>query len=266
MQRVVVTGIGVVSSVGVGRQQFWEALLEGRCGTGPVESFDTSEYPVHNGAEVKGYDPGGYVVNLDPDRLGRSSAFAIGAARLALEDAGMGGDGAGIDKDLDPQRAAVTMGTASGEPRQIEVFDNFFVDDEFEDVGPEVLDLYPCQVLASHVSRELGLCGGSMVIPAACAAGIFAIAHAWDCLRWDRADVVLAGGADSFSRISYSGFARLMAVSPDVCRPFDRNRKGLIPGEGAASWCSKPRSEPTGAAPGSTRRSPATASHATPTT
>jgi 3-oxoacyl-[acyl-carrier-protein] synthase II len=72
------------------------------------------------------------------------------------------------------------------------------------------------------------------VIPAACAAGNYAIAHAYDLLRMQRADVMLAGGADAFSRITYTGFARLGAISPDICRPFDKNRRGLIPGEGAA--------------------------------
>ena len=95
--------------------------------------------------------------------------------------------------------------------------------------------LYPCHLIAGHVSRELDFAGGSMMIPAACAAGNYAIAHAVDLLRLGQADLVVAGAADAFSRITYTGFARLMAIAPDVCRPFDRDRKGLIPGEGAAA-------------------------------
>src|SRR5207302_3029735 len=93
---------------------------------------------------------------------------------------------------------------------------------------------YPCHVLAAAVAREFGLAGVNLVIPTACAAGNFALAHALEVLRAGRADLMLAGGADSFSRITYTGFARLGAVAPDLCRPFDRNRKGMIPGEGAA--------------------------------
>jgi 3-oxoacyl-[acyl-carrier-protein] synthase II len=89
-------------------------------------------------------------------------------------------------------------------------------------------------MIAAHVARELGFGGVNTMIPAACAAGNYAVAHALDVLRAGRADVMLAGGADAFSRITYTGFFRLGAIAPDLCRPFDRNRKGMIPGEGAA--------------------------------
>jgi 3-oxoacyl-[acyl-carrier-protein] synthase II len=81
---------------------------------------------------------------------------------------------------------------------------------------------------------ELGFSGETMMIPTACAAGNYAIAHASDLLRAGKADLMLAGGADSYSRITYTGFARLGAIAPEVCQPFDRNRKGMVPGEGAA--------------------------------
>ena len=104
-----------------------------------------------------------------------------------------------------------------------------------EDGAAEDLSrLYPCHVLAGHVAAEFGLGGPNVVLPAACAAGNYAIAFALDALLADRADVMLAGGADAFSRITYTGFARLGAIAPDRCQPFDRNRKGMVPGEGAA--------------------------------
>src|SRR5262249_4899975 len=93
---------------------------------------------------------------------------------------------------------------------------------------------YPCHVIASHVASELGCSGPNLVIPTACAAGNYALAHALDIIRHEEVDVMLAGGSDAFSRITYTGFARLGAIAPDRCQPFDRNRKGMIPGEGAA--------------------------------
>jgi 3-oxoacyl-[acyl-carrier-protein] synthase II len=96
------------------------------------------------------------------------------------------------------------------------------------------MNLYPCHVIAGHVASELGFEGPNMMIPAACAAGSYAIANALDVLRAGDADVMLAGGADCFSRITYTGFARLGAIAPERCQPFDKNRKGMIPGEGAA--------------------------------
>jgi len=116
--RVVITGIGVVTSVGAGREQFWESMLAGRCGVSAVESFDTGGYSVHRGGEVKGFDAAPFLVNLDAARLGRASQFAAAAARLALADAG-------LDACLlDPLRAGVSMGTTSGEPREVERFND----------------------------------------------------------------------------------------------------------------------------------------------
>jgi 3-oxoacyl-[acyl-carrier-protein] synthase II len=225
--RIVVTGIGVVTSVGAGREEFWESLLAGRCGISPVESFDTAAFGVHRGGEVKGFDAARYLRRLDPSRIGRASQFAAAAARLALADAGIEPD------SLDPLRAGVSMGTTSGEPLEVERFDDAYVAKELDRVGPEFIGRYPCHLISANVAEELGFAGVNMMIPTACAAGNYAVAHAFDTLRAGRADLMLAGGSDAFSRITYTGFARLGAVAPEVCRPFDRNRKGMIPGEGA---------------------------------
>jgi 3-oxoacyl-[acyl-carrier-protein] synthase II len=168
------------------------------------------------------------VRRLDPMALGRASLLAIAAARQALEDAGLDPDA------VEPERAGIAMGTTSGEPREVERFDDRFLAGELDRVGPEFIALYPCHMIAAHVARELGFAGPNTMIPTACAAGNYAIAHAVDVLRAGRADVMLAGGADAFSRITYTGFHRLGAIAPERCQPFDRNRKGMIPGEGAA--------------------------------
>ncbi|HEX4963463.1 MAG TPA: beta-ketoacyl-[acyl-carrier-protein] synthase family protein [Thermoanaerobaculia bacterium] len=226
--RIVVTGLGLVTPVGVGKDEAWEALLAGRSGFAPVESFDTRAFSVHLGAEVRSFDPAPWVRRQDAAALGRASLLAIAAARQALEDAGLD------PESVEPERAGVAMGTTSGEPREVEKFDDRFLAGELEQVGPEFIGLYPCHMIATHVARELGFAGPNTMIPTACAAGNYAIAHAVDVLRAGRADVMLAGGADAFSRITYTGFARLGAIAPERCQPFDRNRKGMIPGEGAA--------------------------------
>jgi len=225
--RVVVTGIGVVTPIGTGRERFWTNLLDGRSGIGPVRSFDTSAYRVHRGAEVHDFEVENYFSTLDAAHLGRASQFAIAAARLALADANL------EIASLDLERAGVSMGTTSGEPREVERFDDLFISGKLERVGPEFLALYPSHVIAAHIARELRFAGVNIMIPTACAAGNYAIAHAFDVLRAGRADLMLAGGSDSFSRITYTGFAQLGAIAPEVCQPFDRNRKGMIPGEGA---------------------------------
>ncbi|MFL6197150.1 MAG: beta-ketoacyl-[acyl-carrier-protein] synthase family protein [Thermoanaerobaculia bacterium] len=226
--RIAVTGVGLVTPIGVGRDEVWNGLLAGRSGFAPVESFDTKAFNTHLGAEVRGFDPGPWVRRLDPAALGRASQMAIAAGRMALEDAGLDPGG------LDPERSGVAMGTTSGEPREVEKLDDRYLAGELDGVGAEFISRYPCHLIPAHLARELNLAGPNVMIPAACAAGNYAIAHAMDELRAGRADVMLAGGADAFSRITYTGFARLGAIAPERVQPFDRNRKGMIPGEGAA--------------------------------
>ena len=217
----------MVTPIGTGCKEFWRNLLDGRSGIAPVQSFDTSGYNVHRGAEVKEFNAEDHVLNLDAAHLGRASQFAIAAARLALADAGV------EIGSLDRKRAGVSMGTTSGEPREVERFDDSYVSRNLDRIGSEFLALYPCHVIAAHVASELNFAGVNTMIPTACAAGNYAIAHALDVLRAERADLMLAGGSDAFSRITFTGFARLGAVAPETCQPFDRLRKGMIPGEGA---------------------------------
>ena len=162
-RRVVITGIGTVTSIGIGCESFWNSLLAGRCGISPVDAFDTSAYNVHRGAEVKGFCAEDYVAKLDPSGLGRASQFAIAAARLALADAGVDAS------TIDPERVGVSMGTTSGEPRVVERFDDRFVSRELDRVGSEFISLYPCHVIATHVASELDFAGINVMIPCACA-------------------------------------------------------------------------------------------------
>jgi 3-oxoacyl-[acyl-carrier-protein] synthase II len=242
-RRIAVTGLGAVTPVGSGREELWANLLAGRLGFAPVESFDTKAFSVHLGAEVRGFSPGPYVRRLDARRMGRASQLAIAAARQALADAGLDGVdeldepaevAAGGSDGFSAELAGVVMGTTSGEPLEVERFDDRYLAGELDAVGAEFMTLYPCHMIAVHVARELGFAGVNTMIPTACAAGNYALAHAVDVLRAGRAELMLAGGADAFSRITYTGFARLGAIAPERCQPFDRRRKGMIPGEGAA--------------------------------
>ena len=227
--RVVVTGIGAVTSIGTGVRPLWDALLAGRSGISPVGSFDTSRYSVHLGGEVKDFDAG-----ADLAGFGRAAQMAIVAARLALAD------GQGATNGLDPERAGVVIGTTSGEPHLVEHFNDAHVAGRLSSLGGDLVSRYPCHRLPALVADDAGFEATAVTIPTACAAGNYAVAHAVDVLRDGAADVMLAGGADSFSRITFTGFARLGAIAPDRCRPFDRKRKGTIPGEGAAMLVLEP--------------------------
>ena len=228
MRRVVITGLGLITPIGSGWRTFWEALLEGRSGIGPVTYFDTSELPVHIGAEVKGFSPEPYVRRQPVENLGRSSQLAVAAARMALEDSRLDLG------SLDRRRAGVSMGTTSGEPYFVERYNDIRKAEGLDAIPGEMLPKYPCSVIPTNVAIEFDLHGPCLMIPTACAAGNYAIGYAFDLIRLGRVDAMLAGGADAFSRITYMGFARLGAIARERCQPFDKNRKGMVPGEGAA--------------------------------
>lgn len=230
-RRVVVTGLGLVTPLAVGTEASWAGLLAGRVATGPVRSFDARRYRVDRGAEIAGFRPEEHLRRLSPASVGRASQLAAVAARLALADAGLEDD---FGPNAPPERCGVAMGTTSGEPAEIERFDDAWVAGTAAESDPRFVWRYPCHAIAQNVAREVGWRGPVAMLPNACAAGNYAVAYASELLRSGRVDRMLAGGADIFSRITYSGFARLGAVAPDRCRPFDRERKGMIPGEGAA--------------------------------
>lgn len=227
-RRVVVTGLGLVTSIGSDVETFWDALLEGRSGIKPVASFDTKDYSVHIGGEVTDFTPAATKSRLDLASVGRASQFAIVAATRALKDAG-------IDAErFDPTRAGVSMGTTSGEPREVETYTDNLLKGDLRAIGPELVTRYPCGSIPASMAAALGFAGPNTMIPTACAAGNYAAANAMEYLRSGAADMMLAGGSDSFSRITYTGFARLGAIAPERCQPFDLNRRGMVPGEGAA--------------------------------
>ncbi len=230
MNSIAVTGLGMVTPIGLGHETVWPGLLAGRSGFSPVSSFDTSRHNAHLGAEVLDFDPAAWLRRTPIDAVGRASQLAIAAARLALADADLEADRLTPDQ---AQRFGVAMGTTSGEPLEIEHLSDLLLSDRLAELGGELAGRYPCHLIAANVAAELGFQGPNQMLPTACAAGNYAIGHAFDVLRSGRADRMLAGGADSFSRITYTGFAKLGAIAPDVVRPFAKGRLGMIPGEGA---------------------------------
>jgi len=214
--------------IGAGKETFWSELIKGTCGIAPVASFDTSAFPVHLGAEVKGFEPERYVQRRPPETMGRGSQLAIAAARMAVEDSG-------IDlSSYDRGSVGVSMGTTSGEPQIVEQYNDVRKSQGLDSIPKELAPKYPCHVIPGNVAIEFDLRGPCLMIPTACAAGNYAIGYGFDLIRTGRTDLMLAGGADPFSRITYMGFARLGAIAPERCQPFDKNRKGMVPGEGAA--------------------------------
>lgn len=224
-RRVVVTGLGVVSSLGIGVEDFWKNLIAGKSGISEIESFDTSAYPVHKGGEVKNFKPEEFIDKRKIKNLGRASQMAIAAAKLAIKDSKL------HKKDI--KDAAVLLGTTLGEAPLIEEANVDLAKEKQIDIRQNIAFLYPANSISVHVAIELNSSGYAFMIPTACAAGNYSIGYACDLIRSGKSLLALAGGTDAFSRIAFTGFNRIMAMAPDKCQPFDKNRKGMMLGEGS---------------------------------
>lgn len=226
-KRVVITGLGVVSSVGIGWESFWESLLQGKSGISPVTSFDTSNHFTHNGGEIKYFNPIEFISPDKLDILSRSSQFAVAAAHLAIKDALLS------PGQLSSMIVGTCIGTTMGSVQTSEIINQFIVLQGKLDFSNELICQVPTHSTPAAVSREFNLTGPNLIFSTACAAGNYAIGYGFDLIRLGRADLVLAGGSDPFSKVAFTGFNQVGAVAPEKCQPFDKNRKGMMVAEGA---------------------------------
>jgi len=228
MNRVVLTGFGVVSSIGVGAEEFAAGLRAGRSGARPISLFDTTNFEHANGCEVVGFDPSPWLRVFEPSMVGRASQFSIAAARMAVADAGLD------EAELAHKRGLVTVGTTDGEAFDLD----WLVETEVIQ-GPEKMDeaasrRVPAHLLSMAIARELKLANVSAyTIATACSAGNYSIGDGFDAVRSGEVEFALCGGADAMCRKTFAGFYRLGTIAPEFCQPFDADRLGILTGEGA---------------------------------
>jgi 3-oxoacyl-[acyl-carrier-protein] synthase II len=160
--------------------------------------------------------------------MGRCSSFALAAARMAVEDAKL------APPQLAGDRTSVIIGTTMGEADVISELEDAWIRRGADAVNVARIPLYGSTLLPIHLARAFGARGMVQTLPAACAAGNYAIAYATDLIRRGRADVVITGASELLQKHQFAGFVRLGAVAPERCQPFDKNRKGIIIGEGSA--------------------------------
>jgi 3-oxoacyl-[acyl-carrier-protein] synthase II len=225
--RVFVTGVGVVSSIGLGREAFFRALGSGVSGISPVASFDATALGREKAGEVKDFDARDHLTQGEQRRMGRCSAMALAAARMAVRDAGL------ETAQIAGPRTAVILGTTMGEARILAAMEEEWILRGQSAVPRALISRYGSTLLPIHVARAMGARGMVLTLPAACAAGNYAIGFASDLIRAGRADVVVTGAAELLQELQFSGFVRLAAMAPERCQPFDKNRQGLLLGEGA---------------------------------
>ena len=225
--RVYITGVGVISSIGLGKSEYFASLAEGRNGISPVESFDASQLGRTFAGEVKGFRARDHLTAAETHRTGRCSAMTLAAARMAIEDAGI------RPEALKGPRTAVVLGTTMGEAQILETLDHSWIKSGPSGIKRALIPKYGSTLLPIHVARAIGAEGMVLTLPAACAAGNYAIGFAADLIRAGRADVVITGASEIIQELQFSGFVRLAAMAQNRCQPFDLNRQGLIVGEGA---------------------------------
>ncbi len=234
-RRVVVTGVGAVSALGDSAPEFWEALKAGRSGIAPITGVDAEQLRFKNAAQARGFDS---AAHFDPDKLSlldRFAQFALVSARECVRDAGIAWT------DARRARTAIVTGSCiGGQDSQDEGFREIYRERRSR-VHPLTIPRTMANAGAGHISMEFGISGPALTISTACSSSNHAIGLAFQMVRDGRVDLALAGGSEApFSLGLLKSWEAMRVVSPDTCRPFCRDRRGLILGEGGAMLVLEP--------------------------
>lgn len=234
-RRVVITGMGAVTSLGLTMEESWQALLEGESGAAPTVRVPNIEnYSTDFSCQVKGFNPQDYMDRKDARRITEASQYAVAASRLAYEDASL------ASVEIDSTRAGVVLGTVAGgaiveaERGMRNLLENKKISPvQFNSIWPNMA--------AFAVARVFNFTGYNATIVTACASGTQSLAIAADAIRYGQADLILAGGTDAFNcEVVMAGYAAMRVLSQrrdepkKASRPFDLGRDGIVPGEGSA--------------------------------
>lgn len=225
-ERVVITGLGVVSAVGCGVADFWNSLIEGKDGTKKITAFDPSPYPIKIAAEVDGMDPEAHFTKKEIRRLSRCDQFGLVAFREAWRSAR-------LDQDkVNPERVGVVLGAGSGGILSVEKYFRDFYQG-LKRPHPSLLIPYSLATTTDLIAIEAGFKGPRSTTATVCSSSSVSIGVAYEMIQMGLADVMVSGGSDSLCEVSFSGFNSLKLIDPESCKPFDKRRKGLVIGEGA---------------------------------
>lgn len=234
MRRVVVTGLGVITPIGLDVETYWNNLKEGVRGIAPITHFDTSEYTVKLAAEVKGFDAKQYMERKTARKYDEFSQFAIAAAKEAMASSGL------KLEEEDPFRIGVIIASGIGGLGTIETEEKKLIDKGPGRVSPMLIPKIITNMAAGNVAIELGGCKGKNTnVVTACASATHSIGEAYRSIQFGDADAIFCGGTESsIVPLGVAGFANMTALSTNddpetASRPFDKNRDGFVMGEGA---------------------------------
>ncbi len=233
-RRVVVTGMGAITPIGLSVDEFWAGIREGKIGFDRITRFDTTDYKCKLAAEVKGFVGKDYMDFKAAKRMELFSQYAVAATKEAMEDAGLA-----MEKE-DPYRVGVSVGSGTGSLQAIERSHSRILEKGPGRIEPLFVPLTISNMAAGNVSIQFGLKGKSINVVTACATGTNSIGEAFRAIQYGDAEVMIAGGTEgSICPIGVGGFSALTALStsedPQRCSiPFDKERGGFVMGEGAA--------------------------------
>ncbi|GAB4281839.1 MAG: beta-ketoacyl-ACP synthase II [Candidatus Rifleibacteriota bacterium] len=234
MKRVFVTGLGAVTPIGIGVQEFTESLKHGKSGIGPIGCFDASQHTVQIAAEVKGFDPELYMNKKEVRRHDRYSQFAMSAAAMAVKQAGL------TEKNFDPERVGVIVSTGIGGIHTFEKEYDTILASGPGRVSPFLVPMMICNISSGCIAMEYGFNGPNYCVVSACASGLHGIGEAYLKVVHGECDIMVCGGAEAaITPLTVAGFAKMKALStrndsPEkASRPFDKDRDGFVMGEGA---------------------------------
>jgi 3-oxoacyl-[acyl-carrier-protein] synthase II len=233
-RRVVVTGLGLVSPVGIGVEASWQALVAGRSGIGPITLFDASTYPSRIAGEVKGFEPGDWMDRKEARRNDRFIQFALAAADMAMKDSGLD-----MSKE-DPELVGCIVGAGMGGLGTIEASTTLVTERGLKKLTPFFIPSLIINLAPGQISLRYGMKGPNFSTVSACATGNHSIGDALLYIERGLADVFVAGGCEAtITPLGVGGFCAARALSerndaPEkASRPFDKGRDGFVPGEGA---------------------------------
>lgn len=232
-RRVVITGMGAITPIGLNVADFFASLREGRHGFGPITRFDASGYKCHVAAEIKEFDPKDYMDARAARRMEPFVQYGVAAARQALDDAGID-----MEKE-DPYRVGVSVGCGIGSLQTMEKEHEKLLSKGPSRINPLFVPLMISNMAAGNISIQFGLKGKNINVVTACASGTNSVGEAFRSIQYGDADVMVAGGTESaVTPLGIAGFCALTALSgvddPDRCSlPFDKNRSGFVMGEGS---------------------------------
>lgn len=234
MNRVVITGLGLVTPIGIGKNSFWKSLLEGRSGITKISYFDTQEYPTRIAAEVKNFIAIPYLNVKEANRMDRNTQFSVVASLLALEDSKLD-----ISKE-DPFLVGVIIGSGIGGIETFEKQYKILLEKGPRKVSPFFVPMMISNISAGEIAIKIGAKGPNKIINTACASSTHAIGTAFKLLQEGKIQIVITGGTEAaITPMSLAGFCRMGALSTQneslerASRPFDAKRDGFVMGEGA---------------------------------